>query len=295
MPRDYARNNKRSSSRGRRAEPEDSGGHNWRWPIAGILIALFAAGIFYLKLQSDKIAGEQGDSSGSIIQQTMKQNNPDAATFPTSAASAKKSTAVNQPKAAAQTSPPPQPKFDFYTMLPKGQSAAATSASTTPVATPAPAMAASSTLSQPAATNNPAPVTTTPAATPADNAATPETKKPISQKQLEKNAQQDTSDLIAAEIQKLGTDKNTTKTAINAAKSPPHYIVQLGTFKNYNDADQLKAQLVLQGFAVVIKNYKKENTTLYRVLMGPYPSMTAAKKQQQLLAGNQIKSRIVKN
>lgn len=53
MARDYARTkNKRPASRAHQEESE--GGRNWRWPLAGILIALFIAGIFYLKQQSDK-------------------------------------------------------------------------------------------------------------------------------------------------------------------------------------------------------------------------------------------------
>jgi len=61
MARDYAN---------RRSRNYDDNGR-WRWPLAIILLILFAIGIFYLKQQSDKIAAEQGDD-GSLIKSTLK-------------------------------------------------------------------------------------------------------------------------------------------------------------------------------------------------------------------------------
>lgn len=293
MARDYARSNKSSSRRSR----DEEGGRNWRWPLAGILIALFAAGIFFLKQQSDKLAVEQGDQGGSIIQRTMKENVAEkTSSAASSKPSAKKSTTAGSISATQPTespaSPPPQPKFDFYTMLPQGQNAASSSNKNSTPATSAPAPAATpiTPATPPAAKQTTAPVITPAPSHPSGNA---ESKHP-SQKQLKQNAQADTSDLIAAEIQKLGTDNTSkSKADTNTAKTTSHYIVQLGVFKNYNDADQLKAQLVLQGYEVVIKSFKKQNT-LYRVYMGPYPNLAAAKKQQHLLEQNQIKSKIAK-
>jgi len=98
----------------------------------------------------------------------------------------------------------------------------------------------------------------------------------------------DQEDLIAVEIQKLDANKAsaTTKTTATA-----NYIVQLGVFKNHATADQFKAQLVMQGYEAKIKTTKKN---LYRVWLGPYPTLAAAKDQQHALEENHIKSRISK-
>jgi len=277
MARDYARSNRRSSR-------DTEGGHNWRWPLAGILIVLFALGIFYLKQQSDKLAAQQGDEGASAVQRTMKQNNNREETtqrplIPNKTLPTGKST---QPP-ATQPAPTPQPKFDFYTMLPKGQAATANMPVKT---TPPPPPVATVPVTPPTPVAKPA-ITTV--------AKAPVNKQPSTQ-QLEKSAQADTSDLIAAEIEKLNDENNkSVKTKpVATAKTATHYTLQLGIFKNYNDADQLKAQMVLQGFEVSIKNFKKENNTLYRVYMGSYPSFASAKKQQHLLEENQIKSKITK-
>jgi|GEM_PF-4155179 len=271
MARDYARSSNRRPSRG---HYEAEGGRNWRWPLAGILIVLFAIGIFYLKQQSDKIAAEQGDAGSSIIQRTMKQNNQETTSRLPLANKQSPVANTGKPQPAAQPAPAPQPKFDFYTMLPKGQNAATTT-KTTP---PPPAVTAQPPVTKPAAPVVKAPVYHQP-----------------STKELEKNAQADTSDLIAAEIEKLNNAKpEKAKAETNSVKTTAHYIVQLGVFKNYSDADQLKAKIVLQGFEVSVKSFKKQSTTLYRVYMGSYPSLAAAKKQQLLLEENQIKSKIAR-
>ncbi len=308
MPRDYARNNRRPS----RSRPKiENSGRSWRWPLAGILIALFAIAIFYLKQQSAKLAIEQGDEGGSIIQQTMKQNAAPSTTKITNAPTSKKTTpnGTATPQTTETQSPLPQPKFDFYTVLPKGPTTAASNATnpnTTTTAIAATVNAPTAANTAPALTaTTPTPktptVSTVTTATPADtdeHATSETTSKQPTQKPLAKSAQADASDLISVEIRKLGADKNS-KTKLETTptvKAPPtHYILQLGVFKNYNDVDQLKAQMVLQGFEVTVKSIKKGNDTLYRVFMGPYPTQTAAKKQQHLLEENQIKSKIEKD
>lgn len=70
------------------------------------------------------------------------------------------------------------------------------------------------------------------------------------------------------------------------------YSLQLGVFNDYGAADELKAEVTLQGFEATISSFKKEGAMFYRLTMGPFKSKAVALQQQQVLAQNQIKSTV---
>jgi cell division protein FtsN len=184
MPKDYAKMSRTRSSRSSSRRKNQSSG---LWIVAVLLTGLFVAGLFYLKQQND--------------------HSPK-----TEVTVATKEPAKLSSKAATQTT-----HFDFYTILPKSQTAA--------------------------------PQTMV-------NRATSTT---ISNKS-------------------------------NASATKLIYILQLGEFKEYSAADELKAEIVLQGYEVNITPNKKNALTLYRVWLGPYQTREQAQQQQKNLLSNQIKS-----
>ncbi len=150
-----------------------------------------------------------------------------------------------------------EPDYQFYTLLPKGdgtqKTVAATTATTKPVAAPkpattaAPVVASTAQSATPVATTSPA-ATTTPTAT-----ATPIAK---------------------------------TQAPITVAKPIPpshHYAVQLAAFRNYQDADELKAKLILQGYPTTISSASVNGTVWYRLSIGPYNTPAEAKTVQAKL------------
>jgi cell division protein FtsN len=72
------------------------------------------------------------------------------------------------------------------------------------------------------------------------------------------------------------------------------YMVQIASVRNYEDADKLKAQLSLMGFAVTIQKITSGDIILNRVVVGPYSSLVAAQEQQKRLRENEISSIVVK-
>lgn len=89
--------------------------------------------------------------------------------------------------------------------------------------------------------------------------------------------------------------KMTTKPApATSTKQALNYILQIGAFPHYADADELRAQLVLQGHEANIKTIKSHGATWNRVWMGPYSTLSAAQKSQQQLQQNHIKSIVVR-
>ena len=50
------------------------------------------------------------------------------------------------------------------------------------------------------------------------------------------------------------------------------YLLQAGSFKAREDADRLRAKLILQGYEAVIKQVEQASGTWHRVIVGPYGS-----------------------
>jgi cell division protein FtsN len=72
------------------------------------------------------------------------------------------------------------------------------------------------------------------------------------------------------------------------------YLVQLGLYSTYREADQSKAQFTLQGFDVFMKQIDKPNR-VYQVYMGPYTNLDLAKQQRQLLVHEHVPCVIVQD
>jgi cell division protein FtsN len=66
---------------------------------------------------------------------------------------------------------------------------------------------------------------------------------------------------------------------------PPshHYALQLAAFRNYQDADELKAKLILQGYPTTISSATVNGTVWYRLSIGPYTTTSDAKIVQAKL------------
>jgi cell division protein FtsN len=65
------------------------------------------------------------------------------------------------------------------------------------------------------------------------------------------------------------------------------YLVQAGSFKKFEDAESLKAQLAFLGLAAQVEPVEVEDTRVYRVVLGPYDSRRNADQVQRQLRENQ--------
>ncbi len=151
-------------------------------------------------------------------------------------------------KAVASKTPPKrafvEPEYQFYTLLPQGNG------TQQPVAV-------ATVAAKPVAVAPPVAAATTQSATPVAVAtALPAAKTP--------------APITAA-----------TATPI----TPPshHYALQLAAFRNYQDADELKAKLILQGYPTTISNATVNGTVWYRLSIGPYTTPKDAKIVQAKL------------
>ncbi|MEQ1621837.1 MAG: SPOR domain-containing protein [Methylococcales bacterium] len=67
-----------------------------------------------------------------------------------------------------------------------------------------------------------------------------------------------------------------------------HYILQAGSFKEFKDADNLKAKLALMGIESRVEKAKIGNAIWYRIKMGPFDQMASVSSIRARLRQNGI-------
>jgi len=92
--------------------------------------------------------------------------------------------------------------------------------------------------------------------------------------------------------------QDSAKIASEPPTSPPHtntpYIVQVAAVKNFNDADEIKAELALLGFELQIQKATIRGQTWYRLFIGPVETQQHAIRLHKKLARHHIKSLVRK-
>lgn len=66
------------------------------------------------------------------------------------------------------------------------------------------------------------------------------------------------------------------------------WILQVGSFRNPDDADELRAELILMGFDVVTKEIEVDGANWHRVIVGPFEAELDRNRAQDKLAQAQI-------
>jgi len=162
-------------------------------------------------------------------------------------------TAAPTTRVAAKPAELPKPKFEFYTLLSKDNSA--------PVSNRA----------------APATGTTTPAPNAAPAGAVLAQQKPAVNPAIQAAARQATQAVAVSESHPL---KPVNKP--NLAKGS--YQIQIASFNRRADAEHLKASLLMRGFDVGVVPVSQRNMTWYRVIIGPFVSRGEAEKAQAVVA-----------
>jgi hypothetical protein len=81
---------------------------------------------------------------------------------------------------------------------------------------------------------------------------------------------------------------------IPAPSSSQKYSLQVASFKSRQDADKLRAELIIQGYNVFLAPIKQGDNTLIRVQVGPFKTLKQAQKIQHELAESAIKTLLIK-
>jgi cell division protein FtsN len=270
MPKDYRRQKTRSA--------KSSSSNSFLWIVFGILVGVFAAIIFYWKQEV-------------LLKHHSKTITTAETTTNSSHASSKTPALVKKAEKATTT-----PEFDFYTVLPKTQVTPVSAPNnTSPPVRPTPTVAttpsAPPTLLTPPPSTSAAPTNTVPTpviAAPPSVVAQPAPHSPaLAEKTTQPTA---TTNIVSAKPPIIPE----TKTPPIKNPATTNYLVQLGSLKNYADADRLKAELTMSGFDVYIQPYNNNGQIYNRVVMGPYTSKLAATQQRASLQKSGVSSMVVK-
>jgi cell division protein FtsN len=103
--------------------------------------------------------------------------------------------------------------------------------------------------------------------------------KPAPEKPQAKKHSKNKAAVETAKPSYTANEQANTKTLDNTS-----YLVQIASFKRVQDAERMKATLILKGFNTTITNAKRDNTTWYRVIIGPYDNRMQAEKAQVEIA-----------
>lgn len=185
-----------------------------------------------------------------------------------------------------------KPRFEFYTMLPKGETVKLQhvkkrppikqiKTALTPPSAPKP--------TQQAATPNPTTRTITQMLNQTTTKRIPLPTTVAKAPSNQPNPKIKTVKPPAHQIAKATMKKPLAKRVRPIAKSTVaqstkgQFLLQVGSFKTFTEAHKLKGQLILEGFTVKISSFTNESITWHRVEVGPYHSLTQAQKAQDTL------------
>jgi hypothetical protein len=76
--------------------------------------------------------------------------------------------------------------------------------------------------------------------------------------------------------------------------SPEQYLLQAGSFRQREDADRRRAELLLLGLEPSVEEARGDNGRWYRVYLGPYTSRSEMSKARSLTAGQDIDTLLLK-
>lgn len=102
-----------------------------------------------------------------------------------------------------------------------------------------------------------------------------------------------------SDVPKIESPAETKAAAEKAAQSAAaddgsRYVLQAGAFKTPEDADGMRARLVLLGLDARVFPVEQGGTTLYRVRLGPYGNIDDINRIRKTLASNNIDAQVIR-
>ena len=104
---------------------------------------------------------------------------------------------------------------------------------------------------------------------------------------------------VLPEMEVIVPEQELSRDAKPTADTPPghqveQYVLQVESFRNTSDADQMKARLALLGSMATIQTVTVNGETWHRVRVGPIEGARNADEMRRLLADNRIETLVMK-
>lgn len=270
MGKDYAVNKRRKRAAPRKRSRNQASIPSWIWLVTGLVLGLVMALVIYVRLHGSEIMGDRVKKALNHTITTAK--------------------AVRH----IPTTPKPltdQTHYDFYTMLPKMDIDAGNNNDTN-------TSAAKTKVNKTVAQANDDADDDDDTSTTNNNVKTEiASKKKTSENTKLATKSSATSTSISANVNSQQSARPLVK--VETAKpvippAPSTYYLHVASFPDFDEADNLKAQLIISGFTVKVKTKMIKGKQINIVYVGPYASKDAALQGQASLSSNNIKSVMVK-
>jgi cell division protein FtsN len=92
----------------------------------------------------------------------------------------------------------------------------------------------------------------------------------------------------------VANDKNKENGSAGAIDAPGSYILQVGSYRNFADADRLRAKLAIQGVESSIQKISVEGDEWNRVRIGPITNLNKLEDTRRKLREAQIDALVIK-
>lgn len=90
------------------------------------------------------------------------------------------------------------------------------------------------------------------------------------------------------------TGNSSTGSAATTARQADRYILQVGSFQNSSEAEQMKAQLAMIGFTASVQTVTVDGKSWHRIRVGPFEGAREAEDMRRMLVDNQFKPLVMK-
>lgn len=87
---------------------------------------------------------------------------------------------------------------------------------------------------------------------------------------------------------------NAAGSAAGAIDQPGSYVLQVGSWRNFADADRVRAQLALQGIESSIQKVSVDNDTWHRVRIGPINNLNKLEDTRRKLREAQVDAMVIR-
>lgn len=88
--------------------------------------------------------------------------------------------------------------------------------------------------------------------------------------------------------------QSSSASAAGAIDTPGSYVLQVGSYRNFADADRVRAQLALQGVESNIQKVSVDNDTWHRVRIGPINNLNKLEDTRRKLREAQIDAMVIR-
>lgn len=138
---------------------------------------------------------------------------------------------------------------------------------------------------------------TTATSAPISNERSSNTKDAPAPESAQSDTHYDFYDVLPNMEVEVANDKN--KPASNASTSgtieaPGSYILQVGSYRNFSDADRVRARIALQGIESTVQKVTIDNDTWHRVRIGPINNLNKLEETRRKLREAQIDTLVIK-